>query len=116
MDIKEYILNILSNKSILELTGDKEVYFINADNPITPYVEYRIINEWGANFNENKEDFTTYQVQVDIFNEGDYTDLETEIKKQMIKNGFERDQAADLYEDKTKLFHKAMRFSITLKS
>ncbi|WP_430487031.1 hypothetical protein [Clostridium sp. B9] len=40
--------------------------------------------------------------------------MEEIIKKELIKNGFNREQGADLYEDKTELFHKAMRFNISL--
>lgn len=45
------------------------------------YLEYEIINEYGADYSEGKEDYTTYVVQVDIFSTGDYTECEEVVKK-----------------------------------
>ncbi len=78
------------------------------------YLEYEIINEYGADYSEGKEDYTTHVVQIDIFSTGDYTECEEVVKRIMIQNGFNRDMAADLYEKETGLNHKPMRFSIDL--
>ncbi len=115
MDIKKYLLNVLNNKEILGLLPNKKVYFLHANNPNkTLYLEYEVINEYGAEHSENKEDFTTYLVQIDIFSTGDYTKLEETVKSIMIDSGFSRDTAADLYEKETGLYHCAMRFNISL--
>lgn len=115
MDIKKYLLNVLNSKEIIDLLPNKKVYFLHATNPNKKlYLEYEIINEYGAEFSEDSEDFTSYVVQVDIFSTADYTKLENAVKKIMIKNGFVRDTAADLYEKETGLYHKAMRFNISL--
>lgn len=114
INIKNHLYKALNSKEILSLTFDKKVYFLHANNPKTPYVEYEVISERGAEFSEGKERYTTYLVQVDIFSKTDYTDLETTIKNIMINNGYIRDNAADLYEEKTGLYHKAMRFNISL--
>lgn len=104
----------MNSDKILNLTGDKKVHFLHANNPISPYVEYEVISEREAYSAEGNEKYTNYLIQVDIFSKNDYTDLEEVIKKELIKNGFNREQGADLYEEKTKLFHKAMRFNISL--
>ncbi len=115
MNIKKYLKDVLSNKEIIDILPDKKVYFLHANNPNKSlYLEYEIINEYGVEYSEGKEDFTTYIVQVDIFSTGDYTQLEIIVKKVMMQNGFERDMAADLYEKETGLYHKAMRFNISL--
>jgi len=115
LDIKKYLLNVLNSKEILDLLPNKKVYFLHANNPNkTLYLEYEVINEYGAEHSENKEDFTTYLVQIDIFSTGDYTTLENIVKKVMAQNGFNRDMAADLYEKETALYHCAMRFNISL--
>lgn len=114
MDIKEHLLSTLKNEKILSLTGDQKVYFLHANNPETPYVEYEILRESGGSYSEGKETFTNYLVQVDIFSQNDYSDLEREIKTAMLNAGYSRDQARDLYEKETKLKHKAMRFNISL--
>ncbi|GAA0082428.1 MULTISPECIES: type 1 periplasmic-binding domain-containing protein [Clostridium] len=115
MNIKQYLLKVLNNKEILDLLPDKKVYFLHANNSNKDlYLEYEIINEYGADYSEGKEDYTTYVVQIDIFSTGDYTECEEVVKRIMIQNGFNRDMAADLYEKETGLNHKPMRFSIDL--
>lgn len=115
MNIKKYLFKVLNNKEILDLLPDHKIYFLHATNPDKAlYLEYEIVNEYGADYSEGKEDYTTYIVQVDIFSTGDYTQLENVVKKAMIQNGFSRDMSADLYEKETGLYHKAMRFNISL--
>ncbi len=114
VNIKKLVKDTLSDTDILNLTADKKVYFLHAENPKPPYVEYEIFDENGEEWAENKEIATNYYVQVDIFSKKDYVDLENKIKEIMINAGFNRSMCADLYENDTQLFHKAMRFFITL--
>lgn len=115
MNIKQYILNVLNNKEIIDLLPDEKVFFLHADNPDKSlYLEYEIINEYGTEYSEGNENYTTYIVQVDIFSTGDYTRLENTVKRIMIHNGFNRDMSADLYEKETGLHHCAMRFNVSL--
>lgn len=115
MNIKQYLLKVLNSKEILDLLPDRKVYFLNATNPDKKlYLEYEIVNEYGAEYSEGNEDYTTYIVQIDIFSTGDYTQLEKVVKKVMIQNNFNRDMAVDLYEKETGLYHKAMRWNISL--
>lgn len=114
LNIKNHLYKALNSDEILSLTSDKKVYFIHANNPNPPYIEYEVISERGVEFSEGKERYTTYLVQVDIFSKTDYTELETKVRSIMIEQGYIRDNAADLYEDKTGLYHKAMRFNISL--
>lgn len=114
LNIKQFLRSILMDQEITDLTADKKVYFLNAISAIPPYVEYGIIDENGEEWAENKEIATTYYIQVDIFSKTDYTELEEKIKQKMINAGFDRSMSADLYESDTQLYHKAMRFIITL--
>ena len=111
MNIKQRLRQVLSDTEILALTADAKVYFIHANNARPPYVEYEIADEYGVFHAEGKERAASYLVQVDIFSEGDYTALEDKIKERMISAGFVRDSAADMYEEDTRLYHKAMRFT-----
>ncbi|WP_010293535.1 hypothetical protein [Clostridium senegalense] len=114
MNIKQYVKQTLSNKEILDLLADGRVFFLHANNPNKEmYLEYEIINEYGKEYSEGEERETTYIVQVDIFSTGDYSQVEEKVKEIMLKNGFNRDSAVDLYEEDTKLYHKAIRFNIT---
>jgi hypothetical protein len=114
VNIKKFVKDTLSNSEILNLTADKKVYFLHANAPTPPYIEYELYDENGQEWAENKEIATNYYVQVDIFSKGDYTNLENKIKEVMTNEGFNRSMCADLYENDTQLFHKAMRFLITL--
>ncbi|GAB6150206.1 prohead protease [Clostridium novyi] len=117
MNIKEYLLKTLKNEEILELLPNRKVYFLHAnDEHKFPYVEYEIVNEYGEDYSEGNEDYTTYIAQVDIFSKDSYSKLEKIIKKHMLSAGFNRDMCADLYEKDTKLYHKAMRFNITVEA
>lgn len=114
MKIKQYLKQTLSQDEIKNLLPDKKVYFLHANVPKTPYIEYEIINGFGDDFAENKEISTQYIVQVDIYSTCDYSNIEEMVFNKMIEAGFNRDKEADLFEDDTQLFHKAMRFNISL--
>lgn len=114
MSIRQYLKTILGDAEITNLTANKKVYFLHADEEVkTPYIEYEVIDEQGEEWAENKEIATTYYVQVDIFSKTNYSKIEEKIKEKLINAGFERSMAADLYEKDTELYHKALRFSIT---
>lgn len=113
MSVKSDVRNLLMDSSIINLTTDKKVYFLHADNPNTDYVEYEFYDENGNAWSEGEEIGTNYYLQVDIFSKGNYGTLENTIKTKLTSNGFERLSAVDLYESDTKLFHCAMRFILT---
>lgn len=113
--IKKKIKNTLSVDRILSLLPDKKVYFIHANNPTAPYVEYQTYTTTPSYYEEGKIKEINYKVQVDIFSYEDYTNLETIIINEMLNAGFEYDPGSpDLYEEKTKLYHKPLRFNIDL--
>lgn len=115
MSIRQIVKSALSNAEITNLTADKKVYFSVAPEGVgKPYVTYSIYDEQGEEWAENKEIATTFYVQVDIFSFGNYSQLEDKIKEKMLAAGFDRSMAADLYENDTKLYHKAMRFVKTI--
>lgn len=113
--IKKKLKEVLNDKKILDLTSDKKVYFIHAQNPNPPYVEYQVIRSKGSEYSEGDIDYLNHLVQVDIFSLRDYTELETIIVNKFIENGFELNPGSpDLYEKNTKLYHKPLRFMIDL--
>lgn len=113
-NIREFIEQTLSDIEVLNFIPDGKVHFLHARKPNPPYVEYNIFDEFGEEWAENEEIATTYYVQVDIFSKGNYIELENKIKEKMINAGFDRSMCADLYEADAGLYHKAMRFFITL--
>lgn len=114
MDIKSFLRSVLLSPEIVILTGDKTVHFLHAASPIPPYIEYEIYDEEGALYTEGKEVATDYYIQVDIFSETDYSDIEERVKEKMLSAGFEGGHGPDLYEKDTKLYHKPLRFNYTV--
>ncbi|ACL19516.1 conserved hypothetical protein [Desulfitobacterium hafniense DCB-2] len=115
-NIKQLLNQVLSSPEIVNLLPNKRVYFLHAEAPEKPYLEYEIIDEFGEAWAENREIATNYYIQVDIFSMGDYTAIENAVKDTMISYGFKRSMSVDLYENDIKLYHKVMRFVITLKN
>lgn len=115
MNAKEYVRSLLLDNTITSLTGDDTVYFLHADDPVSPYVEYQFYNEVGESWEEGKEVSTTFYLQVDIFSTGSYTVLEEAIKNKLLNAGFEGGHGPDLYEKDTMLYHKPLRFNFTKK-
>lgn len=113
--IKKKLKEVLNDKDILDLTSDKKVYFIHAKNPKPPYIEYQVIRSRGSEYSEGNIDYLNHLVQVDIFSLGDYTNLETIMVNKFIEAGFEYNPGSpDLFEEKTGLYHKPLRFNIDL--
>ena len=113
--IKKKLKEVLNDKDILDLTSDKKVYFIHAKNPKPPYIEYQVVNSRGSDYSEGNIDYLNHLVQIDIFSLSDYTKLETIIINKFIDSGFDlRPGSPDLYEKKTNLYHKPLRFTIDL--
>ncbi len=101
------------DSEITNLTADKKVYLIKGTNATAPYVTYTFIDEWGAEFAENKEIATNYSIQADVFSKGDYTELVEKIKEKMKENDFCRTSVNEFYETDTNLFHCVLRFTYT---
>lgn len=119
MDIRKLLFKTLNIKPITNLTVDNKVYYLHIPNipKEGQYVEYEILNEYGEDYSDGQEILTTYRIQVDIFSykaDEKFFELEKEIRKAMLSNGFIKENVFDAYEKETKLYHKAMRFNITL--
>ncbi|MGL6187187.1 MAG: prohead protease [Clostridium chrysemydis] len=121
--IKKKLVQSLNDESLINLLPNKRVYFIHAadQNLKTPYVEYQVINSSPSDYAEGDIKYINHIIQVDIFssiydsNLGDYTELEKIIINKLCADGFELNPGSpDLFEEKTKLNHKPIRFNIDL--
>lgn len=113
--IKKKMFDSLNDKEILKYLPDGKVFFIHANKSTPPYVEYMVIDSKASDYSEGYIDYINYSVQIDIFSHEDYSELETTIINRMLECGFELDPGSpDLYEEKTRLFHKPIRFNIDL--
>ncbi|URZ15332.1 hypothetical protein [Clostridium felsineum] len=115
VNIKSYVRNLLMDSTIINLTADKIVYFLHAQNPTPPYIEYEFVDENGAFYEEGEEIETNYSLQVDVFTKGtSSTEIEEAVKVKLKENGFIRQSLANLHEDTTDLDHTAIWFLGTL--
>ena len=100
----------LLDKRITNIVKDK-IYYIHAPQSSDLYVEYMFYNKKKSDFCSNKNMSFTHYIQVDIFSKGDFTALENAIEEVMEEKGYSFITSADLYEDDTKLYHKALRYT-----
>lgn len=59
---------------------------------------------------DDRETVTGYYVQIDVWSKNDYTELVKSVHEKMSAVGFRKQGFYDLYEDDTRMYHKAMRF------
>ncbi len=91
---------------------EKKIYLLRApDNTRAPYVEYEILEEEGSMYAENEEIQTRYNIQIDIFTDGNYVEIAKKIKQVMQEQGFTKTYGGSKYEEETKLFHYILRFN-----
>lgn len=111
MDIIETIDNVLSNtlspQNIQSFYGwyDKDIN--------ETHVTFILISDLDENYADDEAETNTQLFQVDIWSKKNMEDLKKTIKAAMktIDNCTYSD-GKDLYEDDTKIYHKALRFSI----
>jgi len=113
IDVKPEIVRALgSNQALISLLGGPRIYQLVAPIPeeLPRITLFEMVNadNWFA-------DDTAYaskiHIQVDVWSKESTTAIAAEVDKTMKSIGFQRYASADLYENDTKIFHKALRFS-----
>ena len=74
------------------------------------YITFHEYMTSGEGYEEDEEMLTGHYVQVDVWTKSDYTELVGKIRSAVLSAGFKRLNEIDLYEEDTKIYHKAMRF------
>lgn len=74
------------------------------------YITFFSYLEQGEQYADNEEKATGFYIQIDVWSKNDYTELIEKVKTAMKAAGFIRTSAADLFEEDTKIYHKAIRF------
>ena len=75
------------------------------------YITFFEYNQFSALNADDEEQQTAHFIQVDVWSKGDYTSIVQQVKERMIAAGFRRTSEVDLFEQETKTYHKAIRFS-----
>lgn len=100
------IINTLSPTNVpvvFQVYGGKE----------TTYITFFEYNQNGSLFAEDVEDKTRHSIQVDVWSQGNYSELVKQVRDLMVGAGFTRVAEHELYEPETRVFHKAFRFYYT---
>ncbi|MBW9219264.1 hypothetical protein K1I43_12055 [Anoxybacillus sp. ST70] len=101
------------NKMIIETLKHVgvPVAFQTYSGTATTYITFFEYNQFSALNADDEEQQTAHLIQVDVWSKGDYTSIVQQVKERMIAAGFRRTSEVDLFEQETKTYHKAIRFS-----
>lgn len=107
--MNEEIKSILEN--LIIAGGEIPVAHLRYKGSSKKYVTWTITGEAPA-LNANDEDLCSIcSVDVDIFSEGNYLDIEKEIKQKMKNNEWVWvEDSEEMYEEDTGLYHKTISF------
>jgi hypothetical protein len=103
MSIKSKVMNSLSG---LGVPVSYAFYSGEADTYIT-FVDYL---EVPKDYSDDESHSNGHSIQVDIWSNGDYTNLEHKVKEKMKVAGFIKTDARGLYDPKSGFYHKAIRY------
>ena len=111
----EILAALEANNALIGLLGDKRIYFMKAPKADEfPRVTFFEIDNIGSLYADDLEQGSTIYIQIDIWSKGSTSAIAGEVDKTMKTLGYARTSAADLFEQDTLTFHKAMRYK-TLK-
>ncbi|KZR60388.1 hypothetical protein [Pseudobacillus badius] len=100
---------VLSTLEGIGVPVERHVYSGNA----TTYITFFEYNEVPALSADNDESLMGNYIQVDVWSKTNYKSLVKEVKVRLKAAGFKYKFGADLFEDDTKIYHRAMRFFYT---
>lgn len=86
------------------------VSFQHYSGTVKTYITFFNYDEENEDSSEDEQEIEGYYPQIDVWSNGDYTDLVKQVKTAMINAGYEFTNGQDLFEDNTKTYHKALRF------
>ncbi len=113
INLKPQIKSALeSNAQLTTLLGGPRIYQIKAPNADEfPRITFFEFDNFGSLFADDTEASSEIHIQIDIWSKGSTSAIADEVNKTMKSLDFARTGTADLFEEDTKVFHKAMRYS-----
>ncbi|MCM3589628.1 DUF3168 domain-containing protein [Brevibacillus borstelensis] len=111
-DIKTEIRTaLLNNAALVSLLGGQRVYQLAApDATEYPRITFFEVTNYDAAFADDVPIMVDVIVQIDVWSKGSTSAISGEVDKTMKEQGWSRTSAADLYEEDTQVYHRAMRF------
>ena len=116
IDVKPEVYQALSqNQRLFALLGGDRVYHIRApDANEFPRITYFEVFNLPAASADDRQIASTVQIQVSIWTkDGSDPEIASAVDEIMTALGFRYSNGADLYEEDTEVFHKALRYTIT---
>ena len=111
MDIIEKIDTVLSNT--LEPLSIQSFYGWYDKNINDTHVTFILISDNEDDYSDDEAESVNYLIQVDIWSKKNMEDLKKTIKLAMkTLDNCTYSTGADLYEDDTQIYHKALRFNV----
>lgn len=112
IDLKPEIRQaLLNNAALVSLLGGSKVWpEVAPDTVVEPYITFFEITNFDDLYLDDSAATSEIHFQIDIWAKGNTATIAKEVDKTMKSIGFARTSAADLYENDTKTYHKAMRF------
>jgi hypothetical protein len=87
------------------------VEFIRYTGKEKTYITYSFIDDRPGVVADDKEILSIANIDIDIFSDSNYLDIEEKVEKIMIENNFIRvGSSPDMYEEDTGLYHKTIEF------
>lgn len=116
ISLKTQVLSAFkANAHLTTLLNGPHIYFqVAPDAKQFPRITFFEMTNVGTVFADDTEIASDISLQMDIWSKGNTTEIALEVDRTMKSLAFARDTAADLYEDDTGIYHKAMRFSTTV--
>lgn len=112
-NIRPIVFQALANdQTLLSLLGGEHVYYMIAPNsaelPRITYFEYLNIDN---SFAEDTPVGSTIGFQIDIWSDGDTSDISSTVDNVMKGIGFSRTYAIEEYDEEVRLFRYVMRYT-----
>ncbi|ELK43995.1 phage protein [Brevibacillus agri BAB-2500] len=111
-DIKTEVRTaLLNNASLVSLLGGQRIYQLAAPNATEyPRITFFEVTNYVAAFADDVPIMADVIVQVNIWSKDSTSAIAGEVDETMKAQGWSRTSAADLYEEDTKVYHKAVRY------
>lgn len=115
INLKPTILEALKdNPTLTTLLAGPKIYFQIAPQGVNaPYVTFYELTNFDSHYADDTAIASEIHIQISIFSPASTTQITEQVDNTMKSIGFTRTSATDLYEGDTKLYHKALRFSVT---
>jgi len=112
INVKPEVLTALEgNEDLAALLGGPNIYQLKAPEGLEKYITLFELTNFDSAWADGAAITSEVHLQVDVWvKEASTSAIAAEVDKTMKSLGFKRTGSADLYEEDTKIFHKALRY------